>query len=60
MNCTAKVCCAADVSRSTLRKAHRYQRFWQVSYATFCTVQRAYLLGQIAEWTLSTTLDALW
>ena len=43
-----------------MRKANRLRRFWQVSQATFCTVQRAYILGQVAEWILSTTLDTLW
>lgn len=43
-----------------MRKAHRLKWFWQVAQATFCTVQRAYILGQVAEWILSTTLDTMW
>jgi len=52
--------CGADVPRSAVRKGHRFRRFWQVGKGTFFTVQRAYLVSQVAEWILSTTLDTLW
>ena len=43
-----------------MRKGHRLRQPWQVVHRTFYTVQRAFLLGQVAEWIVSTTLDTLW